>query len=128
MIKKLQRKIILIITVLLSIAVGVIMLMINIMYQAQETQEIRQRLESVSASDGRSIAPITTIIDKGSDTFSFSFYLKISRTGQVMEVGHNGDTDLDVSVLAEYAQYAIDTGKEFGFYENYAFLVSEKVY
>ena len=45
-----------------------------------------------------------------------------------MEVGHNGDTDLDVSVLAEYAQYAIDTGKEFGFYENYAFLVSEKVY
>lgn len=128
MIKKLQRKIILIITVLLSIAVGVIMLMINIMYQAQETQEIRQRLESVSASDGRSVAPITTIIDKGSDTFSFSFYLKISRTGQVMEVGHNGDTDLDVSVLAEYAQYAIDTGKEFGFYENYAFLVSEKVY
>ena len=47
MIRRLQHKIVLIITLLLSISVVVLMLAINIMSQGQSTQRLRNTLENV---------------------------------------------------------------------------------
>ncbi len=129
MIKKLRRKIVFIITLLLTIAIAIIMLLINILSQNQETQQIRQLLESITASDGRTMKNISAAPGENSSSpMLFTFYIKTDWFGQVQEIAHNAEANIDASVLTDYAQRVIDTGRDFGYYGSYAYMISDKQY
>lgn len=128
MIRKLQRKIVFIITLLLTIAITIIMLLINILSQTQENQQIRQILESITASDGRSLRSLSGAPGNGATSMMFTFYLKTDWFGEVTEISHNAEANIDAALLTEKAQNVLDTGKNFGYYGNYAFMITDKVY
>ena len=128
MIKKLQRKIIIIVSSLLTVVVVIIMLMINITAQLNGTQQIRQRLESISNSDGRALINFGAVKNNNFDTQAFSFYIKIDKYNAYLEGGHNSEYNVNGSVLIGYAEKALDTGREFGYIDDFAFLVTEKIY
>ncbi len=127
MIKKLQQKIVIIITILLTVAVVVVMLAINIMSQVRNNSKIQRSLEILADKNG-----ISTIL--GFDPYrdeenlnADSFAVKIGANGNV-EITLNGNTNTDSTVLVNYANKAFMSGNKTGYIGNYAYLIREKSY
>ena len=106
MIKKLQQKIVIIITILLTVAVVVVMLAINIMSQVRNNSKIQRSLEILADKNG-----ISTIL--GFDPYrdeenlnADSFAVKIGANGNV-EITLNGNTNTDSTVLVNYANMGL---------------------
>lgn len=125
MIAKLQKKIVLIVTMLLALSVLLIMLIINITSQYQSTQQLRNRLDSIVNTDGRMLTPAALSLDD-QNSMAFSFYLRIDRFNVLMEAGCNAESDIDTSLLVSYGEKALQTEKDFGYIDQYAFEVAEK--
>lgn len=127
MIKKLQHKIIVIITALLTVSLIIILFAINLMSQLYNNNKIQRSLERLADINGVSS---TTGFDPYHDTdqiYSDSFAVKIGTDGSV-EIIINQSNDVDKKLLVEYANQAFSSDKEKGYIGNYAYLIKEKVY
>ena len=129
MIKRLQIKIVIIVTAILALAVLVIMLLINTLVQYQSTQQLLHRLDTIAASDGRQIRMSTDHFGSNqADNNSFCFYVKIDRNNTLLELGHNSSADINNDVIVGFAEAALSTGKSSGIMDDYAYLITEKPY
>lgn len=127
MIKKLQQKIVLIITLLLAIAVVVLMFAINFMSQAQNEQQVRQTLNRLADKDGRVVGRGFDPFHDDDDIYVDSFAIKIGTEGSV-EIVLNQNILVDGDEMADYADQALQSGKDMGYIGNYAYLIKEKSY
>lgn len=121
MIKRLQHKIVLIITLLLSIAVVGLMLAINIMSQGQSNMRVRETLEKASFEDfltERSYDRISELSDR------LLLRFKLDYQNGIMRVDGNMDfSNLNKEVMLTLINKAISSGQDFGYIDNIAFYV-----
>lgn len=127
MIAKLQKKIVMIVTFLLALAVMLIMLIINITAQYQSMQQMRNNLDSIINTDGNMVNSALRSMNE-QNSMGFSFYLKIDRLNVLIETGCNTESYFDPYYFVDYGEKALESQKNFGFIDQYAFEVSKKSY
>lgn len=126
MIKRLQQKIVLIITVLLTISVFVLLFSINVMSQSQSTMRLHDNLEKIAEQDGLIIEDINRDII-GKKTEAGYLWIQVDHGGNMINVGGNIKFE---SISAQQFVYMKDQvlsyNKEFGYIDDIAYLVMEK--
>ena len=127
MIKKLQLKIVIIITVLLTVSLIVVMLAVNIMSQVNNNNKIQRSLERLAEGNGVSIMTGFDPYHSSDDIYSESFAVKIATNGSV-EITVNQSQNVDKKLLIEYANQAFMSDNDNGYIGNYAYLIKEKAY
>ncbi len=127
MIKKLQQKIVIIITVLLTLSLIIVMLAINVMSQLYNNNKIKRSLERLAELNGMGISTGFDPYHASDYIYSESFAVKIGTNGSV-EITINQSKDVDKKLLIEYANQAFSSGNDDGYIGNYAYLIKEKVY
>lgn len=127
MIRKLQQKIVIIITTLLTILLIVVMLAINIVSQVNNKNKIQRSLERLAEKNGVGIGTGYDPYHDPDYIYSDSFAVKIGTDGSV-EITINRNTEVNEKVLIEYANQAFSSNKDSGYIGNYAYLIKEKVY
>ena len=120
MIKKLQQKIVIIITVLLTVSLIVIMLAVNIMSQVNNNNKIQRSLERLADGNGVSIMTGFDPYHASDDIYSESFAVKIATNGSV-EITINQSQNVDKKLLIEYANQAFMSDNDKGYIGNYAY-------
>ncbi len=129
MIKRLQTKIIIIITALLTLSVLIIMFLINFVFQYQSIEQINHRLETIAVADGSSVKLMNDYFGNSrGDNNTFCFYLKLDHFNTLIEIGDNSQANIDIAILVDYAEKALVTEKVTGFVDQYAFYIKDKPY
>ncbi len=127
MIRRLQHKIVLIITLLLSISVVVLMLAINIMSQGQSTQRLRNTLENAAEADGLIITRSFDRLGEGSESWVLRVMLDFGN--RMMRYDSNADTSsINSSALLLITNQVLESGDEFGYVDNLAYYAQDKSY
>lgn len=126
MIKKLQHKIILIITVLLTISVVVLMFAINIMSQGQNMMRLHDNLEKIASQDGLRKEDLNSDFIENRTGAGY-LWIMVDYAGDIIRVGSNFDFE---SISAQEFIYMKDEvlsyNNEFGFIDDIAYLVMDK--
>ncbi len=127
MIKKLQQKLVAIITILLTLTFVAVMLAINITSQINNSNKISRSLERLADGNGVGVQTGFDPYHSSDDIYSDSFAVKI-RNDQSVEIIINNGEDVDNKLLLEYANQAFASDKDSGYIGNYAYLIKEKNY
>ena len=126
MIKKLQQKIVIIITLLLAVSVLVVMLAINIVAQSQSTRQLRERMSSIADRNGIEIRGNIDPYQGEDSAYIDNFSVIINNYNEIVQITFNRDIIVNQEDIIEYVNSALQTQQEFGFLGRYAFLVANK--
>lgn len=127
MIKRLQHKIILIITILLTISVVVLMLAINIMSQGQNSIKIHDNLEKIAKQDGLIIEDINSEI-LGKKAEAGYLWIQVDHAGNMINFGGNVNfKNIGAEEIVFMKDQVLSYNNEFGYMDgNIAYLVMQK--
>ena len=127
MIKRLQHKIILIITILLTISVVVLMLAINIMSQGQNSIKIHDNLEKIAKQDGLIIEDINSEI-LGRKAEAGYLWIQVDHAGNMINFGGNVSfKNIGAEEIVFMKDQVLSYNNEFGYMDgNIAYLVMQK--
>lgn len=120
MIKKLQHKIVLIITLLLAISVVVLMFAINIMSQSQSNMRIRNNLQKVADNENSiSLRSSFDSFRNSENTDTAYLWIKLNINRDILSWGGNFDlTDISADVFIHMKDEVLKSVDEFGYIEN----------
>ncbi|MBQ8135554.1 MAG: HAMP domain-containing histidine kinase [Clostridia bacterium] len=128
MIKRLQRKIIVLITVLLTAVILIVMFSINIIAQFQSKTQIDQKLERLANNNGLiSRSKIDPYLDE-EDSFADTLSVMLNDNNEIIGIAFNRDIVVQSEQVIDLVNEALNYGKTGGYIGNYAFLVQNKHY
>ncbi len=131
MIKRLQHKIVLIITLLLAISVVVLMLSINIMSQSQSNMRIRNNLEKIA--DDETLLTRKLILTESGQIIEIGpayLWIKVDRFGNPLKTNLNVNDsfdEIDGETFMKMIETVLSSENDFGYIEkNTAYLFKTK--
>lgn len=127
MIKKLQVKIVIIITFLLSIVITALMFAVNIISNQNSWEQTEERLQSIAASEG-SMSP--TQINPYNNQIGYidNFSVRIDKDYIPIDIHLNRNIIVQRTDIISYVNTALNTGNSEGTIGKYAFLIQDKSY
>ena len=126
MIKRLQQKIVIIITLLLAVSVLVVMLAINIVAQSQSVRQLKDRMSAIADQNGIAVRGDIDPYQGEDSAYIDNFSVIINNYNEIVQITFNRDIIVNEDDIIEYVNSALQTQQEFGFLGRYAFLVSNK--
>lgn len=130
MIKKLRIKIVMVITVILTLTVAAIMTAINIVSQRNNQGQIESRLQRIADNDG--FMPVEyDDLDPYHDAqsgYMDSFSVQLDYFYEVKKIILSRDIVVHQDIIIEYANKALESGKKVGELGSYAYMVQSKQY
>ena len=127
MIRKLQIKIIIVITLLLTIVITALMFSINVISQNNSSQQTQERLQNIADSDG-TMSP--TQINPYNNAIGYidNFSVLLDYNNEVFKITLNRNIIVQQTDIISYVNAALATGQETGVIGTYAFTVQQKHY
>lgn len=127
MIRKLQIKIVVVITLLLTIVITALMFAINIISQNNSAQQTQERLQNIADSDG-TMSP--TQINPYNNEIGYidNFSVLLDYNNEVLKISLNRNIIVQQTDIISYVNAALATGQETGVIGTYAFMVQQKRY
>ena len=129
MIKRLRIKIVAVIMVILTLTVFAIMTAINTVSWSSSRNEIETRLYRLADNDGFLPSDETIEIFHDSQSgYIDTFSVQITHFYEVRKIVISRNIKVEQSVIIEYANEALNSGKNLGELGSYAFLVRNRPY
>lgn len=128
MIRKLQFKIIIIITLLLTIMITALMISLNIVSQIQSNRQINQRLDRLAESNTLSAFDDISPYHDQEDSYVDFFSVMLNGNNQILTLTFNRDIVVQADEIIDYVNQALSTGKEKGTLGRYAYIIKNKPY
>ena len=130
MISRLRLKIIIVITIILTLAVFGIMISINMVEKASNRTQIEARIQRIASLDGFLPTDYQNYnpLDDGQSGFSDCFSIQIDYLYQIRKIVLTRDITVDQNDMIEYANQALASGSSFGEMGHYAFYIQPKYY
>ena len=129
MIKRLRIKIVVVIMVILTLTVFAIMTAINTVSWSSSRNEIETRLYRLADNDGFLPSDETIEIFHDSQSgYIDTFSVQITHFYEVRKIVISRNIKVEQSVIIEYANEALNSGKNLGELGSYAFLVRNRPY
>lgn len=128
MIKKLRIKIVLVITLLLSIVIFGLMVAINIMVQIQSGKQIEQRLDRLVAGNGIMLHDNFSPDREAQSVFSNYFSVLLTPENEIISINFSSNTDADTTQIINYVNQALSGEQENGALGRYAYAVRTTSY
>ena len=130
MINKLRAKIIIVITLILTLAVFGIMFSINAIETSRNRSEIETKIIRIADNDGFLPSDFESI-DPYSDSqsgFTDCFSIQVDHFYNVRRVILSRTVEIEQEEIISYANEALNTGQSYGELGNYAFYIQPKLY
>ena len=130
MINKLRAKIIIVITLILTLAVFGIMFSINAIETSRNRSEIETKIRRIADNDGFLPSDFESI-DPYSDSqsgFTDCFSIQVDHFYNVRRVILSRTVEIEQEEIISYANEALNTGQSYGELGNYAFYIQPKLY
>lgn len=125
MIRKLQQKIVLIVTFLLAVSVVVLMFAVNFIAQTETNKKIDRDLELLAKKGGfnqrREPDPF-----RQDDGITSDYYVVTVKGYVIADIIGSRDEILNGEQFADYVNDVLATGKNKGYYGKYAYYIEEK--
>lgn len=128
MIRKLQIKIIVIVSVLLTLIILGVLAAVNITNQQNTVQQINNRLDIIVNNDGRSSFDSISPYQDDSTAYVDFFTAQINAENQLTALTFNRDIEAGAEEIAEYINSAVSSGQQTGTLGRYAYTVRYKPY
>ena len=130
MLNKLRAKIIIVITLILTLAVFGIMFSINAIETSRNRSEIETKIIRIADNDGFLPSDFESI-DPYSDSqsgFTDCFSIQVDHFYNVRRVILSRTVEIEQEEIISYANEALNTGQSYGELGNYAFYIQPKLY
>lgn len=126
MIRRLQTKIIVILTLLITVIVLVLILSVNIVSRVNGNNRIRQSLSSLAAANG--MPPVSERMNDEWDDISYGgfFSVELDQTYRIVRFTADNNLLLTSDVIVRYCEEALSGREAFGYADDYAYLVQER--
>lgn len=128
MIKKLQIKIIGVITLLLSIVIFIVMFGINFMIQSENNKTIQKRMNNIAESNGMKASSYITPFGDNDTSYIDNFSVLLTDDNEVITISFNRDIVVLQNDILAYANQALASKQETGFLGHYAYMVKSRPY
>lgn len=128
MIKKLRIKIIVVLTILLTLIVVGIMGAINIISQTNNKSQINERLVKIAYNDGVLPKEYNDIRADGQSGYMDNFSILINGANVLLGIQTSRNFEMSQDEYIAYAVEALNSGQKTGEIENYAYMTELKYY
>lgn len=127
MIRKLQIKIVIVITSLVLVIITALMLAINIISNQNSWQQTEERLQSIAQSEG-SMSPTQINPYNNQVGYIDNFSVLIDKNYKLIDIRLTRNMIVQETAIISYAEAALNTGESEGTIGTYAFLIQDKPY
>lgn len=128
MIRKLQVKIVAIITLLLTIIIVALMFSINVISQNNTESQTRERLQSIADSNGEASPTQIDPYNNNQIGYIDNFSVLLGKENKIINIYLNRNIIVQQTDIISYVNEALNTGDSTGTIGSYAFLIEQKPY
>lgn len=128
MIKRLQIKMVVIITLLLTLIITGILAAINIANHMNGEQQINRRLDIIASSNGMSVYDDINPYHSEQNSYVDFFSVMLNENNQIISLTFNRNIEVNTDEIIEYVNAALSTGQQSGTLGHYAFTIKLRSY